>query len=143
MNMANFQQSTSNIPNWDFDGVLSSKIENAWTQNLQLSVMTMKNNANNWRGIDLLFQNWHEKFDEFWREHPKASKICTLIRSFWTKCIMLELKRYNGVMFLDTKEWCKIWRKTDLWFGIWHEKFGKCLLESLKIRTLMGSFYRK
>ena len=45
MNMVNFQQSTWNIPNWDFDGVLSSKIENAWTQNLQLSVMTMKNNA--------------------------------------------------------------------------------------------------
>ena len=24
-----------------------------------------------WRGIDLLFQNWYEKFDEVWPEHLK------------------------------------------------------------------------
>ena len=27
-----------------------------------------------WRGIDLLFQNWHEKFDEYWLEHSKSLK---------------------------------------------------------------------
>ena len=27
-----------------------------------------------WRGIDLLFQNWHEEFDEFWSE-IRALKI--------------------------------------------------------------------
>ena len=25
-----------------------------------------------WRGLDLLFQNWHEKFDEYWLEHSKS-----------------------------------------------------------------------
>ena len=24
-----------------------------------------------WRGIDLSFKNWHEKFDKFWLEHSK------------------------------------------------------------------------
>ena len=36
-----------------------------------------------WKGTDLSFQNWHKKFDEFWLEHSKVSKICTLMCSFW------------------------------------------------------------
>ena len=44
---------------------------------------------------------------------------------FWLKYIMFELKKYGGVIFHDTGEWCKIWRKTDLWFGKWHEEFSK------------------
>ena len=27
-----------------------------------------------WRWLDLLVQNWHEEFDEFWSEHLKISK---------------------------------------------------------------------
>ena len=27
-----------------------------------------------WRGIDLLFQNWHEEIDEFWPKHSKVLK---------------------------------------------------------------------
>ena len=46
-----------------------------------------------WRGTDLSFQNWHGEFDEFWPEHSKISKICTLMGFFWTKYIMFELKK--------------------------------------------------
>ena len=69
-----------------------------------------------WRGIDLSVQNWHGEFDEFWPEHSKISKICTL---------MFELKKYRGVIFDGTEYWCKIWRKTDLCFQKWLEEFGK------------------
>ena len=41
---------------------------------------------------------------------------------FWPK-YMFELKKYKGVMFDDTKYWCKVWRKTDL--QKWHEKYSK------------------
>ena len=78
-----------------------------------------------WRGIDLSFENWHEEFEEFWPEHSKVLKICTLMGSFWTKYIIIELKRYRGVIFHDTEEWCTIWRKTDLWFGKWYQEFDK------------------
>ena len=64
-----------------------------------------------WRKIDLSFQNWHEKFDEFWSEHWKVSKICTLIGSFWPKYIMFELKKYRWVIFHDTEEWWKFEEK--------------------------------
>ena len=78
-----------------------------------------------WRVIDLPFQNWHEKFDEFLPEHSKMSKMCTLMGSFCTKYIMFELKKYRGVMFDDTEDWCKIWRKTNLCFPKSHEEFDK------------------
>ena len=78
-----------------------------------------------WRGIDLSFQNWHEELDEFSPEHPKVSKTCTLMGSFWSKYITIELKKYKGVMFGDIEDWFKIWRKTDMCFQKWHEEFGK------------------
>ena len=77
-----------------------------------------------WKGIDLSVQNWHEEFNKFWPEHSKISKICTLMGCFWPKYIMFELKKYRRVMFDGTEDWCKIWRKTDLYFLKWHEEFG-------------------
>ena len=73
-----------------------------------------------WRGIDLSVQNWHEEFDEFWPEHSKISKICTLMGFFWTKNAMFELKKYRGVLLDGTEYWCSIWRKTDLCFQKCH-----------------------
>ena len=98
-----------------------------------------------WRKTDLLFQKWQE-FGEFWSKHSKVSKICTLIGPFHAKYITFDLKKYRGVIFHDTEEWCKIWRKTDLWFGKWHEEFGKFSPEHSKISkicTLMGCFWPK
>ena len=51
-------------------------------------------------------------------------------------CILYELKKYRGVIFHDTEEWCKIWRKMDLWFGKWHEEFGKFSPEHSKVSEL-------
>ena len=58
-----------------------------------------------------------QKFGEFLSEHSKVSKIYTLIGPLREKYVMFDLKKYRGVIFHDTREWCKIWRKTDLWFG--------------------------
>ena len=87
------------------------------------------------RKTDLLFQKWQE-FGEFWPEHSKVSQICTLIRCYCAKYLMFDLKKYRGVTFHDTEEWCKIWRKTDLWFGKWHEEFGKFSPEHWKVSKL-------
>ena len=47
----------------------------------------------NWREINLSVKNWREKFEEFWPEHSKISKTCTLMGCFWPKYIMFELKK--------------------------------------------------
>ena len=70
-------------------------------------------------------------------------KICTLMDCFWPRYIMFELKKYRGVIFHDTRGWCKIWRKTDFWFGEWHEDFGKISQEHTevsKLALLLGPF---
>ena len=79
--------------NWNFDGILLSKVKNLWAQNLQGKFVSWQEWYKIWRGIDLSVQNWHEEFDKFWPEHSKISKICTLMGFFWTKYIIFELKK--------------------------------------------------
>ena len=79
----------------------------------------MPNLKKNWFVVSKMI-----KIGEFWLEHLKIPKACTLFGSFSAKYIMFELKKYAGFIFHDSEDWCKIWRKTDLWFGKWHEKFG-------------------
>ena len=77
-----------------------------------------------WRGINLWFQNWHEKFDKFWPEHLKVSKIFTLMRSFWAKYILFELKKVQRgyllwhwrVMQNLKRNWLVLWKLTwEIW----------------------------
>ena len=82
------------------------------------------------------YQNWYKEFDEFWLENSKVSKIYTLIGYFDQSISCLSWKKYRGVLFHDTRVWCKIWRKTDLWFGKWHEEYGKFSPEHLKVSKL-------
>ena len=98
-----------------------------------------------WRGIDLLFQNWHEIFDKFWPEQSKVSKNFTLIGSFWAKYILFKLKKYREVIFQETEEGYKIWRGIDLLFQNWHklDKFWPEHSKVSRIFTLMGSFWVK
>ena len=53
--------------------------------------------------------------------------LLTKVYNVWAK------KKYKGVMFDCTEDWCKIWRKTDLYFLKWHEEFGKFLFTGWKI----------
>ena len=88
-----------------------------------------------WRKTDSLFQKWQE-FGEFSLEHSKVLQTCTLIGCYCVKYLMFDLKQYGGVIFHDTEEWFKIWRKTNLWFGRWHEEFGKFSPELWKVSKL-------
>ena len=45
-------------------------------------------------------------------------------------------KKDKGVIFQDIEEGCKIWRKTDLLLGKWHEEFGKFSPEHSKVSKL-------
>ena len=49
---------------------------------------------------------------------------------------MFELKKDRGVIFYDTRVWCKTWRKTDLGFGKWHDEFGRFSPEHTKVSKL-------
>ena len=85
------------------------------------------------RRIDLSVPNWHEEFNEFWRDHSKISKICPLVCCLWPRYIIFEHTKYRWVKFDGTENWCKIWRKTDMCFQKWHEEFGNFSPEHSKV----------
>ena len=87
-----------------------------------------------WRGTDLLFQVWHEEFDEFWPKHSKVSKSFILMGSFSAKFMLFELKKDRWDILHDNEDWCKTWRGIDLSFQNWHEEFNKFWPGALEIR---------
>ena len=98
-----------------------------------------------WRGIDS-FQNWHKEFDKLWPECSKVSNVSPLMGSFSARYILLELKKYRGIIFHEAEEGYKIWRGIDSSFKNWHKEFGKFwpeLSKVSKIFTLMGSLWAK
>ena len=141
-NMANFHQSTWKWQNWEFDGILLSKVENVWAKNLQRSYVSWQR-----RMMQNLKRNWFVIWKLTWGilqiltwtlENLKNLLFNWLL---WPKYIMFELKKYRGVMFDGTEDWCKIWRKTDLCFQKWHEEFGKFSPEHLKVSKLGLSWH--
>ena len=81
--------------------------------------------------IDLSLENWRILTWVF-----KILKNCTLIGCFWSKYIIFELKQYRGVMFDDTENSCKSWRKTDLCFQKWYQEFGRFSPDYPKVSKL-------
>ena len=63
-------------------------------------------------------------------------QTCTFICSYCAKYLMSDLEKYRGVISHDTEGWCKIRRKTDFWLAKWHEEYGKCSPEHLKLSKL-------
>ena len=85
--------------------------------------------------IQNLKKNWSPvwKMTKIWWNLSRALESlqnCTFI------CSYCDLKKYRGVIFHDTEGWCKIWRKTDLWFGKWHEEYGKVSPDHLRVSEL-------
>ena len=75
------------------------------------------------RKTDLLFQKWQE-FAEFWSEQSSLQNLHFYWSLFW-KVYNLWPKKVQRSYLHDTEDSSKIWRKTGLWFGKWHEEFGK------------------
>ena len=98
----------------------------------------------NWRELNLSIQNWHEDFDNFWPEHLKISKICTLIGCFWPMYIMFELKKVQrGYFWLH---WRMMQNLKENWLApskitwrIWHI-FTRAHSKVQKLGLLLGPF---
>ena len=72
----------------------------------------------------------------------ESLKFCTLMGSFGPNQIQFQLKKYRRVIYHDTE----VYRKTDLWFQIWHEEFGEFSPNHTKVWKFifkMDSFFPK
>ena len=101
---------------------LHEQFDKFWPEHLKVSktfllrVMAMKNDAKFEEELTCYFKIYNREFNKFWPKHLKFSNIFTLMSSFWARYILFELKKYRGVIFHDTEEWCKVWRKNYVWF---------------------------
>ena len=65
-------------------------------------------------------------------------KVPIKVPNFCWKYIKFQLKKYIGVMSLDTEEWYKIWRKNNLLFQKWQE-FGEFWSKHSKVSKIFTS----
>ena len=111
----NFRLSTS--PNVYLDRLLLMKVHKISDKKVQRSCVSwhwrlMQNLKKNWFVVSKLTRMWWifiwalKSFKNLHFDWFLAWKICNV----WSK-------KVEGVIFHGTREWCKIWRKTDLWFG--------------------------
>ena len=104
--------------NWDFDGIVLSKIRKCMGLKFtgELFVMTMKKDAKLEEEFTCHFRIDMRTLMSFDWSTWKSQKFAPLMGCIWPKYITFELKKYRRVMFDATEYWCKIWRKTDFCF---------------------------
>ena len=75
--------------------------------------MTMKNDTKIEEELTYRFKIDMRNFTNFDQSTWKSKKNFVFIGSLWPKYILFELQKYQGLIFHDTKELCKFWRKTN------------------------------
>ena len=96
-----------------------------------------------WRLIQKLKRNWFVVLKLTWRTSQILTRALESLKNVCFNWLLVTkvyiawaTKVQRRVIFHDTEELCKFWRKTDLWFEKWHEKFGKFSPEHLKVWKL-------
>ena len=66
-NVANFYQNTWKCKNWNFDGIFSPKVENAWSLKFaeMLGLMTMKSDTKIEEELTCRFKTYMKNFTHF------------------------------------------------------------------------------
>ena len=125
-NLANFYQSNWKSQNWDFDGILLSKVENVWAENLQGSYVSWQS-----RLMQKSKKNWLVNSKLTWGIWQSLTRALENLKYLHFNCLPLT-KVYNV--------WAKKVQGSYVW---WHfcfqkreEEFGKVLPEHLKVSKL-------
>ena len=99
----------------------------------------MCNDTEEWKKLEEESTRCFKIEKEIWRILTPALKNIKdypLMSCFWPNYMVFEIKKYRGVMFDGTEDWCKIWRKADYCFQKWHEEFGKFSPEHSEVSKL-------
>ena len=113
-NLANFHQSTWKCQNWEFNGIYFSKVENAWSKNLQRSYVSLY-----WRMMKKLKRNWlaiSKLTWEIWRILTQALK---------------SLRNFHFIGLLLSKVYIVWAKKVQRSYLLWHWR----VMQNLKRKT--------
>ena len=115
-NLANFHQSIWKSPNWNIDGILFSSWK-CTSLNLHVSYVSWQ-----WRMMQKLKRNWLVSSKLTWgiwqilTRALESLKNVNFNRLLLTKVHNVWAKKSIEELFDGTKDWCKIWRNSDLCF---------------------------
>ena len=129
-NLVNFDPRTKKSKKTALLLVLLCKVYNVWPKNVQRRYISWQ-----WRVMQNLKKNWLAVWKMTWGIWQIFTRTLERVKNWYFHGILLPkvehlwAKVYRGVMCNDNEEWWKIWRGTEI--------------RSLKIGTLMGSFYPK
>ena len=125
-NLVNFHVSSRETANLHFHGSLLSKAYKVLDEKVQNSYILW-----HCRAMQSLKKTWFLVPKMAWgiwwilMQGVASLKTCTPMCYFCQRYIMFKPKKYRGVLCHSTEEWCKIWRRTDLWFEKRYEKLDK------------------
>ena len=135
-NLTNFDTRTQSLKNLHFNGLLLTKLNNAWAKKVQMSYVWLHLGL-----IQSLRENWPvfpktdmRNLENF--HQSQSLQIGTVMTHFCLKLKMHEIKTYRGVMCHGNEEWCKNWRGIDLSVQNWYEEFDKFWPEHSKISKI-------
>ena len=112
--LMNLHLSTQNSQNFHFDWLLLCKVFNIWPKKVERCYLSW-----HWRVMQNLKEKWFAVWKMTWWMiwALQVLKIFTLTCSFCVKYLTFFLRKWIRVIFHDTEDWCKIWRKNGLRFA--------------------------
>ena len=116
-----------NLKNLHFNGFLLNKVYNFWAKRSigGFCLMALNNDATFEGKLTCTFKNDMRNSANFHQSILKSLNIGTLMRSFYPKQKIHELRIYMRVLCHDSGEWYKIWRVINLSVQNRHEVFDK------------------
>ena len=107
-----------------------------------LPLMTMKSDPKFKEKLCCSFKYVMRNFVNF---HPNTQNFnnFTLIGYFCSKHMNFELKKYRGVIFRDTEEWCKIWLNPDFEVSKMKLGIGWAFIRALKVWRIVHWWAQK
>ena len=127
-----------NLKNFHFKRLLLTKVNNVWAKKSieELFLIALNIDAKFERKITCAFKNDMRNLANFHQCTCESLPIGTLMRSFYPKLKMCELKIYRGFLWHGNEKLCKIWREIDLSVQNWHMEFDGLRPDDSKISKI-------
>ena len=142
-NLVNFHASSRKSENLHFVQMLLLKAYKDLDEKIQRSYISWQQ-----RVMQSLKKNWLLVSNMTWRIwwiftqeskiQAQESKNFTSISYFCPKYMRLELKKYRGVIFHDSEQWCKIWINPDLVVSKMAWGIGWTFIRALKVWKVLN-----
>ena len=129
--LANFRQSTWKCQNWNFDGILLPKVENAWIY--ELCVMTVKNDTKTEVELTCHFKIYMRNFTDFDTSTQNSKKFVFYLAPCDQSIYCLRYKSTEELYFTTLKKYANFEEK--LTCGL-KEELRKFSPEHLKVSKL-------